>query len=130
MPLWRLKEYAKADIKATEALQRRVQVDYDESIETIRAERAAVKLKADLEDKRVKVTALEDRLRYTGDGTIIKFEKKFANSDKVYKYAALNTNGRWYTTGQTNAGGFLQEDFILWLASGEGVTIIEVFDEL
>lgn len=134
MPVRRLKERTKFDresIIGEKALfTRSVHVDFDQSIETIKAERAAEKAKADLEEKRAKVLDLEVRLRYTADGSIVKFSKSFSNSDKVYKYAALNTNGRWYTTGQTNQGGFTQEDFILWLASGEGSTILDVFDDL
>lgn len=105
-------------------------MDYDEAIETIRAERAKEKADADLRQKRDQIEAIELSLKYAGDGTVAKFSKTFVNSDRVYQYAAINTNGRWYTTGQTNSGGFTHEDFVLWLASGNGATIISVFDEM
>jgi len=100
----------------------------DPAICTIREERAAARAAKDLEAKRAKVEEIENRLRYTGDGTVIKFSKKFGNSDKVYMYAAINTNGRWYTTGQTNQGGFTNEDFVLWLANGEETKVLDVYE--
>src|SRR5689334_12834355 len=103
--------------------------DYDPAIEAIRAEREKAKIAQELERKKDIVSDLEFSLLNCGDGSVIKFKKKFDNGDREYSYAALNVGGRWYTTGATHPQGFNQEDFILWLASGEEPTMtVDVLD--
>jgi len=91
---------------------------HDAAIAAIREERDAKKAAEDLALKKRVVSDLEYDFEGRGDGAVIRFKKKFEGSETVYTYAAINANGRWYTTGATHPQGFVEEDFILWLASG------------
>lgn len=49
-------------------------------------------------DKLDKLEPVALMLSELGDGSVVTFEKQFRGADRVYSYAAIKTNGRWYLT--------------------------------
>lgn len=49
-------------------------------------------------DKLDKLEPVALMLSELGDGSVVKFEKQFHGAERVYSYAAIKTNGRWYLT--------------------------------
>jgi hypothetical protein len=52
------------------------------------------------------------------DGDVISFNKVFPNSTTTYNYAAIRTNGHWYTTGPRNPKHYLWDELVEFLGSG------------
>lgn len=49
-------------------------------------------------DKLDKLEPVALMLSELGDGSVVTFEKQFRGAERVYSYAAIKTNGRWYLT--------------------------------
>lgn len=67
----------------------------------------------------------EFRFDATGDGTVIAFQWSPKDSDKVYDYAAIYTNDRWYCTGDIAPKGADHDTFIAWLIDKD-VTVDDI----
>jgi ATP-dependent Lon protease len=52
------------------------------------------------------------------DETVVKFNKQFQADGPEYHYAAIRTQGMWYTTGKNSPKGLTWMEFVLWLVSG------------
>lgn len=59
------------------------------------------------------------------DGNVILFERQFQPGGRVYSYAAIKSEGLWYTTGPRSPKGFRWDELAAWWA--EAPTPVVVF---
>lgn len=83
------------------------------TLEKIRAERKEIRERERIE--RIYQGFDEAHLDQWPDGTVLVFTWTPESTEKVYCYAALWTNERWYVTGRESPNGLETEDFVAWL---------------
>lgn len=71
-----------------------------------------------LEEQLEKQSEFEALYDVVDDGTVISFEYQFTDGGAIYSYAAIYTNGLWYTTGPRSPKGYTTNDLIRWLSEG------------
>lgn len=52
------------------------------------------------------------------DGTVLRFAKRFPNSDQEYSYVAHRVNGLWYQTGRRSPQGMNWDQFVDFMGLG------------
>ena len=82
----------------------------------LRLEMEKRRLEEEVERKRQIVERLGDDIFDEGD--VLAFTKQFTKDGMVYSYAAIKTNGLWYTTGP-RGNKYTWDEFVLWLVSGD-----------
>lgn len=53
-----------------------------------------------------------------GMPNIIQFEKRFIKGGRLYEYAAIQANGKWYTTGPRSPKGYPWAELVTWMYDG------------
>lgn len=75
------------------------------------------------------------------DGAVIRFTRSFPGRDwnmpvlaqhvppQRYTYAAIRINGRWWTTGVKQDGGYAWEELLAWIDESDTHEIVEVLSQ-
>lgn len=81
------------------------------TLEKVKAERLEARERLNIE----RMYAEYDELAFPDveSGTVISFD--WTPKDRVYAYAAIVIDGRWFVTGGQSPNGVPHEDFIAWL---------------
>lgn len=104
-------------------------------VDALRRELAAAEYR--LAERQRKEARLADAIDRFGtddrlvDGCVIMFNKTFStNRAKVYNYAAIRADGRWFTTGPKSPKSYTWAELVSWMIGSDpvnpGVTDIHV----
>lgn len=63
------------------------------------------------------------------DGDVITFDKQFYPDGMAYSYAAIRSNGLWYTTGPKSPKGYTWVELVNWLTDGPVPELWRVLEE-